>query len=37
LRDTLSAPSAGQAAVALKESTERLEGYAEQVYRALGQ
>ena len=37
LRDTFGAPSAGQAAVALKESTERLAGYAEKVYRALGQ
>ncbi len=37
LRDTFGAPSAAQAAVALKESTERLEGYAEHVYRALGQ
>lgn len=37
LRDTFGAPSATPAAVALKESTERLEDYAEQVYRALGQ
>lgn len=37
LRDTFGAPSAGQAAVALKESTERLDDFAEQVYRALGQ
>ena len=37
LRDIFGAPSAGQAAVALKESTERLEQYAELVYRALGQ
>ncbi len=37
LRDTFGAPSAAQAAVALKESTERLEGYTERVYRALGQ
>ncbi len=37
LRDTFGAPSAGPAAVALKESTERLEGYAERVYRGLGQ
>ncbi len=37
LRDTFGAPSAGEAAVALKESTARLEGFAERVYRALGQ
>lgn len=37
LRDVFSAPSAEPAAVALKESTERLEQYAELVYRALGQ
>jgi hypothetical protein len=37
LRDTFGAPSADQAAVALKESTERLEHYAELVYEALGQ
>lgn len=36
LRDTFGAQSAGEASVALKESTERLEGYAERVYRALG-
>lgn len=36
LRDTFGAPSADQAAVALKESTERLENFAEQVYGALG-
>ncbi|MEO7837182.1 MAG: Chromate resistance protein ChrB [Acidimicrobiales bacterium] len=36
LRDAFGAPSAGDAAVALKESTERLEDYTEQVYRALG-
>jgi hypothetical protein len=37
LRDSFGAPSAAQAAVALKESTARLEDYAEQVYRTLGQ
>jgi hypothetical protein len=37
LRDTFGAASSGEALVALKESTERLEDYAEQVYRALGQ
>ncbi len=37
LRDSFGAPSAARAAVALKESTERLEGYAERVYQALGQ
>jgi hypothetical protein len=37
LRDSFGSPSAGHAGVALKESTERLEDYAEQVYRALGQ
>jgi hypothetical protein len=36
LRDTFGAPSAEEAAVALKESTERLEVFAEQVYAALG-
>lgn len=36
LRDTFGAPSSGQAAVALKESTTHLDGYAERVYRALG-
>jgi hypothetical protein len=36
LRDTFGAPSAEEAAVALKESTERLEAFAEQVYAALG-
>lgn len=37
LRDTFGAPSAADAAVALKESTERLETFAELVYAALGQ
>lgn len=37
LRDIFGAPSAEQAAIALKASTERLEQYAELVYRALGQ
>ncbi len=37
LRDTFGAPSAAHAAVALKESTEHLEDFAERVYRALGQ
>jgi len=37
LRDTFGAASADQAAVALKDSTECLHDYAEQVYRALGQ
>jgi hypothetical protein len=36
LRDTFSAPSAAQAATALKASSERLEHYTELVYRALG-
>lgn len=36
LRDTFDAPSAGAAEVALKESTERLEAFAELVYAALG-
>lgn len=37
LRDTFGASSSDEALVALKESTERLEDYAERVYRALGQ
>ena len=37
LRDTFGAASADLALVALKESTERLDDYAERVYRALGQ
>lgn len=37
LRDTFGAPSADQAGLTLKESTERLEQYAELVYAALGQ
>ncbi len=36
LRDTFGAPSAGQAVVALKESTGHLDDFAERVYRALG-
>jgi hypothetical protein len=37
LRDTFGAPSAAQAEVALKESGERVDEFAELVYRALGQ
>ena len=37
LRDSFGAPSASEAAIALKVSTERLGNYAEQVYRFLGQ
>jgi hypothetical protein len=36
LRDTFGAPSAAAALVALKDSTARLEEYAERVYRELG-
>jgi hypothetical protein len=37
LRDSFGAPSAADAGLALKASTERLDHYAELVYRALGQ
>lgn len=37
LRDLFGAPSSGEATIALKESTERLEDYTQRVYAALGQ
>ncbi len=36
LRDTFGTPPGAQASVALRESTEQLQGYADLVYRALG-